>query len=389
VTYLDPPYIRGTAPKVRRHVAYLSPGIRTEGELMRTRMIVAGLAATPTGAGTAIAVAAPQAVRCGATLTTDAHLTRDLRCAAGEGITLVGDVTLDLGGHRILGPGRSGDGSVGRGVTVSAGPATVLNGTVQGWDTALGRDDALDDQPAATVRDVRLLDNGTGVDVVQQSVTLERVTVAGNASGVQGFLLATVTLTDSVVRDNDTGVNVVEGQLTVTGSRLTGNGMAVACSEGVCLLDHNRIADNDVAVISFSTGPRLTGNDVAGNHVGYESAGLDGPVLDGNRFTRNDVAVAVGSRSRVTIRQNTFTGNGSGVSASEDAEDYSGTLVGNTFTRNGDGVNLPASPETLSLGGNRAVRNTGWGIYAPGATDLGGNAARGNGNSPQCVGVAC
>jgi hypothetical protein len=66
----------------------------------------------------------------------DAHLTRDLRCAAGEGITLVGDVTLDLGGHRILGPGRSGDGSVGRGVTVSAGPATVLNGTVQGWSSS-------------------------------------------------------------------------------------------------------------------------------------------------------------------------------------------------------------------------------------------------------------
>jgi hypothetical protein len=102
------------------------------------------------------------------------------------------------------------------------------------------------------------------------------VTVAGNASGLQGFLLATVTLTDSVVRDNGTGVNVVEGLLTVTGSRLTGNGMAVACSEGVCLLDHNRIADNDVAVTSFSTGPRLTGNDVAGNHVGYQSAGLDG-----------------------------------------------------------------------------------------------------------------
>ena len=43
----------------------------------------------------------------------------------------------------------------------------------------------------------------------------------------------------------------------------------------------------------------------------------------------------------------------------------------------------------MSIGGNSARNNTGWGINAPGATDLGGNTARHNGNEPQCVGVVC
>jgi hypothetical protein len=34
-------------------------------------------------------------------------------------------------------------------------------------------------------------------------------------------------------------------------------------------------------------------------------------------------------------------------------------------------------------------QNARWGIHAPGAIDLGGNTARGNGNEPQCVGVVC
>ena len=52
------------------------------------------------------------------------------------------------------------------------------------------------------------------------------------------------------------------------------------------------------------------------------------------------------------------------------------------------GVLLP-SAAGVSLGGNHADRNSRWGINAPGATDLGGNTATGNGNEPQCVGVTC
>ncbi|MBO9555960.1 hypothetical protein [Cellulomonas sp.] len=60
----------------------------------------------------------------------------------------------------------------------------------------------------------------------------------------------------------------------------------------------------------------------------------------------------------------------------------------NRFRFNGDGI-LSDAGALLQLGGNAVKRSTGWGIHAPGATDLGGNTARNNGNTPQCVGVVC
>jgi hypothetical protein len=360
---------------------------------MRTRTIVAGVAATLalTGAGmagsAAAQAAAPQAVTCGTTLTTDGYLARDLRCAAGQGITLSGDVTLDLRGHRLIGPGASEDWTVGAGVTFAGGTQQVVNGTIQGWDRGVGRDDDLTDT-TAVVRDVRVLEARIGVDAVQLAITLDRVTLERHDVGVSGFFNPEITITRSVVRDSTTGIQAGPGRLTVSGSRLTGNDTAVRCSEGICTLEGNRIAGNDTGVFGFFAGAGVTGNTFSGNGVAYEAGQLDAPTLTGNTFTRNEVGVQVGLLTNVTGRDNTFTANGSGFVAPAWAEDYRGTLTGNTFTRNGDGIDLPAAAG-YSLGDNRAVRNTGWGIHAPGATDLGGNTATGNGNQPQCVGVAC
>ena len=62
-------------------------------------------------------------------------------------------------------------------------------------------------------------------------------------------------------------------------------------------------------------------------------------------------------------------------------------LEENTFRRNRDAVLVPRA--AASLRGNDAFRNSGQGIVAPNATDLGGNTARGNGVEPQCTGVTC
>ncbi len=50
---------------------------------------------------------------------------------------------------------------------------------------------------------------------------------------------------------------------------------------------------------------------------------------------------------------------------------------------------LPPDATGISVGTNLAIHNSGWGIRVPNATDLGGNHAHHNGNSPQCVGVVC
>ena len=69
------------------------------------------------------------------------------------------------------------------------------------------------------------------------------------------------------------------------------------------------------------------------------------------------------------------------------------SLTGNTFTRNGHGIylNLPQPGDSLfpgpRIGDNTTSRNTRYGIYAPTAQDLGGNACFKDGRP--AVGVAC
>lgn len=54
--------------------------------------------------------------------------------------------------------------------------------------------------------------------------------------------------------------------------------------------------------------------------------------------------------------------------------------------RNGDAI---LSETAGTLRGNVAIGNTDYGIYAPRATDLGGNIAFRNDVEPQCTGVVC
>ena len=54
--------------------------------------------------GGTTAAAAP-GVTCGSTVTTDVTLTADLHCPSGDGIILGSNVTLDLGGHSLVGGG--------------------------------------------------------------------------------------------------------------------------------------------------------------------------------------------------------------------------------------------------------------------------------------------
>ena len=77
---------------------------------MRNRTVVVGmLVAALVGGAAALAGPASAAVpvTCGAVLDTDGYLSADLSCPAGNGIYLELDVTLDLRGHRLIGPGRT------------------------------------------------------------------------------------------------------------------------------------------------------------------------------------------------------------------------------------------------------------------------------------------
>ena len=71
------------------------------------------------------AQAAEPPVACGSTLTVDTKLTKDLYCSAGDGLTLGPNVHLNLGGHRLVGPGSSGTG-----IASTSGGISIRNGEV-------------------------------------------------------------------------------------------------------------------------------------------------------------------------------------------------------------------------------------------------------------------
>jgi len=351
--------------------------------------VVAALALILASGG---AASATPRVHCGDTLTRDTVLTRNLSCPDGRGLTLADGVTLNLRGHRLAGPGADPAGTGGQiGVTLPLnGTATVVNGSIVNWTTGIGGNADLEGHPVASVRDVRLIHNGTGIDASQADIGVQRATIVGSLfTGVNAFWLSDVTVTDSVLRGNHYAASGrYSYRLSLRRSTLVGNENGLSCSETGCSVVGSRVSGSREALYSFGGPLTLTDNDIVDNTLGYRSEYDTRDVVSGNRFARNDVATSIGILATAEIRDNTFTANRVGYTLNNDqVQDYEVRLIGNTFVRNGDGVYV-VHPGT-SLGGNIARHNTGWGIYAPGATDLGGNVSRGNGKQPQCVGVIC
>jgi len=81
------------------------------------------------------------------------------------------------------------------------------------------------------------------------------------------------------------------------------------------------------------------------------------------------------------------SGNGVGFTSRGGEDAFTATLDTNSFTHNSSGIFIEDAG--ISLKNNIAKENSEWGSYAPNSIDLGGNRASGNGNAPQCVGVAC
>jgi len=271
----------------------------------------------------------------------------------------------------------------------TTGTASVVNGSISNWPLGVSGNLDLEGHPVASIRHVRFRDNGVAIDAVQADVTVKQVAIIGSNDGVVAFSGANVTITDAVFRDNDRAAVAGTSQLlSLNRSTLVNNRVGVDCSESTCRVRGSRITGSDTAVASFFGQVVLKGNRIVDNTTGYAPGFSTDDTVQGNRFARNDVAVSVAGFAGAQIRDNTFTANRVGYTTVDDqVEGYSVTLIGNRFFRNVDGVFVTAAG--TSLGHNIARHNQGWGIFAPGATDLGGNISDHNGNQPQCVGVAC
>jgi hypothetical protein len=279
----------------------------------------------------------PQALRCGQSLTTvtsEYYLDRDLTCSSGfrviqgtgtEDDPIGRNISIDLRGHSLKGTGT--------GTAIDAYDYPAFNGLM--------------------VRNGRIENWGRGIVVhgfaEAKKVSLSKNIVAMICDG------GTCGVTDSILHDNRRAVTVWEGSIEVTGSLISGSEVGLTTQ-----------------------------------------AFLDGATLRYSAFTGNKVAVQLngGGMQSLFAHRNVFTANGTGVRGEvpqyENESDHRTiTLTENTFLANSDGVYLPIGPPEARavIARNIAVKNKRYGIYAPGATDGGGNKVVGNGRP--CVGVAC
>jgi parallel beta-helix repeat protein len=276
------------------------------------------------------------AVTCGSTITTSVTLVSDLKCP--EGLVVSGDgVTLDLGGHILRGTGA------GTGVSVTGAQVTVRDGTVRGFREGIRVSAPF---PSGDTRLARL-------SVIRNEVGV----VAGSPVG---------RIEESSVSEN-----------TQDGIRM--NGATDWTIDGVTMMRNGA----DGLSLVFTRNVSLRNNLVTGNgRSGIES------------FVHADLTV---------VEQNVVAGNARfGITV----RDSTTRVLHNVVRNNGaTGIALledeggPAFAQFYEITGNVSSKNGGAGITAcvrvgddmcaGGMVDGGGNLARFNGVTPECVNVDC
>jgi hypothetical protein len=335
-------------------------------------------------------------VSCGATLTTNSVLTHDLTCP-GNGVTLAPNVTLDLHGHTLRGSGS------GRAVfAANTGTDVVKNGRITNWD--LGMSVPLPDlgePPTGQVGSIVVSHVGFDHNVIGIEASAGQIgsnpvmafhisdsRLRDNGTGVRG-LVANVAITRSGFQDNDDALSMDTGTVTASKLALDHNQTGVTCVESVCSLTGSVLRNNPTAVLSTFVGSfTLTHSVITGSTQAYNAAGFQiAGTVTHNVFARNTTAVDIAAGTGV-VGNNVFVANGTALTATDTGTDTPLTLTRNVLVHNGDAITIDDATG-VSVGHNLATHNTGWGIRVPNATDLGGNHANHNGNSPQCVGVVC
>jgi parallel beta-helix repeat protein len=416
---------------------------------MLGRAVIAILAVTGgTALGAAPALAAgTQTVSCGQRLTASVRLANDVSGCPGDGLVVDADgVTVDLNGHTLSGS------ATGTGVVSEHANTTIENGTITRFANAVDVNGPPPSPIHDTlVRGITARDNAVpnpdggrsfgGIAVVGPRATLVANTVTdggiahfggdhgriahNTVSGAdQGVVL--IDTADDRVRDNDIR-DVRDVAIDVFGSAardaIEDNRIAHAHDVGIVLdgpddpvgaeLD-NTIADNTVTdsalgIIVFQADrTTVRGNDVTGSGtfgdpqapgIGIWFDGVSESAIDRNTVTGGrGRAISIGAaadedpstRDSVgnVVSRNTARSTGAeGIAVLAAARGT--TVERNVASGNGaDGIRVRGASTTLTR--NTADRNAALGIDAiAGTIDGGRNAATGNGDARQCIGVVC
>jgi hypothetical protein len=338
-----------------------------------------------------------------------------LTCAGGDGLILSSGVTLDLGGHRL-----SGDGS-GIGVQTSGdstGGNIIRNGKIQNWATGIqlqGDDPA--GGPPDVVAKVKLEDAPVShlfgsTDLVLRGVRAVDSPISGQLGGDLAIsdsrltrspvdvFFASADIEDSTLVQTPVSTSA-QGAVRIASSHLDGKGKSALgfVSETSITITDSVVRNYAQPISGFWGGVTLRGNtfsEMRGGVLGDVSSniGSDGvSLISGNSFTRSGVVLQ--GNVPMVVENNTFVRNRAGVIFTrgeplpgEPTPTAAGSrATGNVFVRN-TGTGIESRLPGLAVGDNLAHHNGGFGIFAPGALDLGGNVAYRNGRGG-CVGVVC
>ena len=386
--------------------------VRSPGRFRRTALTAcvltaALLAPIPLASS---AVGAPTPVTCGSTLTVDTTLTKNLTCPSGDGLILAEGVRLDLGGHKLSGSGGS---SVG--VTLDPlGRNDVRNGIISNWGYGISQEGDNSTDPATTVTGItRVALNRAGIFTYFGGLRIDKVVALDSPivseinskyeiinsvltrSSIVGFYYGVITIDRSVLV-----ASTVTFSANMMGSikRSTLDGLGTSslgsCSSSLLDITQNTIRNYQQPITGDECQLTLADNRISGMQKGavtLSSFLVPGPgpiVVRGNTFTKNKVGLKV-ARDGMSIENNTFQQNVDGIvlEPPDDIGVTGSTITGNIF-KNNTGSGIRSLPGLAAIGNNTATNNGGYGIYAPGATDLGGNVAYRN-KLGQCVGVTC
>jgi hypothetical protein len=195
---------------------------------------------------------------CGDTVSTDVRLTASLHCAAGPALVVIGNVTVDFDGHAVTG--------LGSGVGIRAGGATLLNGTIKGFDTG-----------------------------VSGFATLKKMTVTRNGDGVltdfPGFFRGLILIDDTSIVAN-AGIGVQGERVEIHDSSILRNGGVGIWSHQGLLMSKSTVAWNGAQ-----------GVDVRSPAVQLLDSGVS---LVGNVFRNNDIVVSTPYNDQVYLEKNRF-----------------------------------------------------------------------------------
>jgi hypothetical protein len=368
---------------------------------------------------------------CGSTISANVHLETDIGPCPGNGIVVAGDdITVDLGGHTILGR------DVGYGLRIQGSGVTVTNGTVENFTVGMSI------APNLTVQAVRVTQNsdlgfsvsgtgfGPGYRFNSANISDSSIDHNGNAFGFEHGEMpnGTVNLENNAISSNgragsfigieDTAANgvgkVVDNKFFDNGAGLSFGG-SLGSSQGADIHGNEFRNNGGNAISTIGACQTIVGNTFIGNsgaaiaYSDYPFPQLVPCVITDNTMSDNDYGITANDGFGLlegTIARNTITSNHTaGIYVDGRSPVNPLTITSNTVDNNGlshpgnavldssgatvnDGIHVRMGPN-LIVSSNTARGNADYGIEAVNVTDGGGNIAYNNGNPTQCLGVAC